>query len=69
LGQIGSADEMQVYFNVPSRHTVDDGGAKSMVIQTWGLKKMLFTGMLAVYVYGGNTPLYIILYSISQNSG
>ena len=23
---------------------------------------MLFTGMLAVYVYGGNTPLYIILY-------
>lgn len=62
MGQIGSADETPIYFNMPSCRTVDDGGAKSMVIQTWGYKKIHFTVMLAVYVCGGNTPLYIILY-------
>jgi len=32
-----------------------------MVIQTWGYKKMHFTVMLAVYVCGGNMPLYFTL--------
>jgi hypothetical protein len=62
LSQIGSADEMPVYFNMPSLHTVEDGGTKSMVIQTWGYKKVHFTVMLAVYVWGGSMPLYINLY-------
>jgi hypothetical protein len=39
---MGNADETPVFFDMPSIHTVDDWGAKSMVIQTWGYKKDAF---------------------------
>jgi hypothetical protein len=31
---LGNAAEMPVYFDVPSNHTIDDAGAKFVVVKT-----------------------------------
>lgn len=41
-----NVDVMLVYFCVPSTYTIDDGGAKSTVMKTWGSKKVLVTVIL-----------------------
>jgi hypothetical protein len=34
LNQIGNTDETPVYFDMPSNYTIDDTGAKSVLIKT-----------------------------------
>jgi hypothetical protein len=41
LSQIGNADKTLVYFNVPSNYTIDDTGAKSVLIKSSDSEKML----------------------------
>jgi hypothetical protein len=40
LSQIGNADEMPVYFSVPSTYTVDDVRAQFVMIETSADEKM-----------------------------
>jgi hypothetical protein len=40
LSQTHNADEMLVYFNMPSSFTMDDAGAKSVVTKTSNAEKM-----------------------------
>jgi hypothetical protein len=42
----GSVDEILVYFNIASNNTIDNTGAKSIVIDTLGHEKMWVTVML-----------------------
>jgi hypothetical protein len=59
LSQIGNADEIPVYFDMPSNYTVDTG-AKSAFIKTSGSEKMRLTIMLLVLADGTKLPPYVI---------
>lgn len=61
MGQIGNADETPVYFDMPSNTTVDDKGAKSVLVRTTGNDKSRITVMLCVLADGRKMPPYVIL--------
>jgi hypothetical protein len=61
LSQIGNADEMPVYFDMPPSYTVDDSGAKSVAVKTSGHEKTHVTVILAVLADGRKLPPYVIL--------
>jgi hypothetical protein len=60
LSQTGNADEMPAYFDILSKYTVHDNGAKSVVIKTLGYEKMLVT-VTAVLAEGSKLPPYVFL--------
>jgi hypothetical protein len=55
LSQIGDANEMPMYSDMPSNYTVDEE-AKSVAIKAMGYEKMHLTVMLAVPVDGSKLP-------------
>ena len=61
LSQIGNADETPVYFDMPSNTTIDDKGAKSVIIKGTGNEKARMTVMLGVLADGHKLPPYVIL--------
>jgi hypothetical protein len=60
LSQIGDANEIPVYSDMPSNYTVDEE-AKSVAIKTLGYEKMHVTVMLVVPVDGSKLPHYTSL--------
>jgi hypothetical protein len=61
LSQIGNGDETPLYFDMPSNYTVDDTGAKSLIIKTSGHEKMQVTVMLMALADETKLPPYVIL--------
>jgi hypothetical protein len=53
------------YFNMPSLHTVDDGGTKSMVIQAWSYKKFILLSCWQ-YMYVVAVCHYTLFYITKQ---
>jgi hypothetical protein len=52
----GKGDETPLYFDILSKYTVDEIGAKSMVIKTSSCEEMHVTVMLAVLADGSKLP-------------
>jgi hypothetical protein len=52
---------MPVYLDMLSRYTLDDSGAKSVVIKTSGYENIHAAVMLAVLVDSSQLPLHVIL--------
>jgi hypothetical protein len=48
LGHIGNADQTPVYFDMPSNVTVNENGAKTVLIRGTGNEKARITVMLGV---------------------
>lgn len=61
LSQIGNADETPVFFDMKSNITVDQKGAKSILMRTTGNEKLRITAMLAVTADGHKLTPYVIL--------
>ena len=59
--QIGNADEMPVFFDMPSNTTVDTKGVKSILLRGTGNEKNRITVMLAVTADGEKLLPYVIL--------
>jgi len=59
LSQIGDANEMPVYSDMPSNYNVEE--AKLVAIKTLGYEKMRVTVMLAVPADGSKLPHYTSL--------
>lgn len=60
-GQMGNGDETAVYFDMPSNTTVEEKGAKSVIVRTTGNEKVRVTVMLAVLADGRKLPPFVIL--------
>jgi len=56
LNQRGNADETPLYFDILSKYTVDEIGAKSMVIKTSSCEEMHVTVMLVILEDGSKLP-------------
>jgi hypothetical protein len=56
LNQRGNADETPLYFDILSKYTVNEIGAKSMVLKTSSCEEMRATVMLAVLADGSKLP-------------
>jgi hypothetical protein len=50
-----------VYFDIPPNYTLDDTGAKSVVVKISGHEKLRVTVMFAVLADGSKLPSYVIL--------
>ena len=61
LEQIGNADETAVYFDMPTKVTVNAKGAKSVLVKTTGSEKMRVTVMLCALADGRKLPPFVIL--------
>lgn len=61
LGQMGNADETPVYFDMPANVTVNEKGAKSVLVRGTGNEKQRITVMLCVLADGRKLPPYVIL--------
>jgi hypothetical protein len=58
---MGKADEIPVYFKVPSYYAVNDIRVKSLMIKTSGNEKMQVTTMSVVFADDRKLPSYLIL--------
>ena len=58
---MGKADEIPVYFKMPSYYTVNDIRVKSLMIKTSGNEKMQVTTMSVVFADDRKLPSYLIL--------
>jgi len=56
LTQRGNADETPLYFDILSKSTVDEVGAKSVVIKTLSCEEMHVTVMSTVLADGSKLP-------------
>jgi hypothetical protein len=61
LGHIGNADQTPVYFDMPSNITVNEKGAKAVLMRGTGNEKARISVMLGVLADGHKLPPYIIL--------
>lgn len=61
LSQIGNADQTPLCFDMPRNTTVEEKGARSVIIRTSGAEKQRCTVMLAVTADGRKLPPYVIL--------
>jgi hypothetical protein len=61
LGHIRNADQTPVYFDMPSNVTVNENGAKTVLIRGTGNKKARITVMLGVLAKGHKLPPYVFL--------
>jgi hypothetical protein len=61
LVHIGNADHTPVYFDMPSNVTVNEKGAKTVIIRGTGNEKGRITVMLDVLADGRKLPPYVIL--------
>jgi hypothetical protein len=61
LGHIGNADQTPVYSDMPSNVTVNEKGAKTVLIRGSGNEKARITVMLGVLADGRKLPPYVIL--------
>ena len=61
LAQIGNMDEVPVCFDMPTKRTVHEKGAKSILVRTTGHEKSHFTVVLACMADGTKLPPTIIL--------
>jgi hypothetical protein len=61
LGHIRNANQTPVYFDMPSNVTVNEKGAKTVLIRGTGNKKARITVMLGVLTYGRKLLPYVIL--------
>ena len=61
LSQTGNANQILVYFSMPSSYNVNDIRAKSVVIKTSGYENIHLTVMLVVLAVGSKLPLHVIL--------
>jgi len=52
---------MPVYLGMLSSYTLDNNGAKSVVIKTWGYENIHAVVMLVVLAFGSQLPLHVIL--------
>lgn len=60
LSQIGNADQTPHCFDMPRNTTVEEKGARSVLIRTSGAEKLRCTVMLAVTADGRKLPPYVI---------
>jgi hypothetical protein len=61
LSHIRNADQTLVYFDMPSNVTINEKGAKTVLIRGMGNEKLRITVMLAVLTDGHKLPPYVIL--------
>jgi hypothetical protein len=61
LGQIGNADEIPVFFDMPANTTVDTKFSKSVLVKTTGHEKLRITMMLSVLADGRKLIPFVIL--------
>lgn len=61
LSQIGNADQTPLTFDMPRSTTVNEKGARSVLVKTCGAEKQRCTVMLAVTADGRKLPPYVIL--------
>jgi hypothetical protein len=62
LDHIGNVDQTTVYFDMPLNVTVNEKGAKTVLITGTGNEKARITVMLGVLVDGRKLPPYVILW-------
>ncbi|KAL1435126.1 hypothetical protein MTO96_011256 [Rhipicephalus appendiculatus] len=60
LSQIGNADQTPINFDMPMGRTVNERGARSVLVKATGAEKQRFTVMLAVTAEGRKLPPYVI---------
>lgn len=60
LSQIGNADQTPLCFDMPRNTTVEEKGARSVIVRTSGADKQRCTVMLAVTADGRKLPPYVI---------
>lgn len=60
LSQIGNADQTPINFDMPMSRTVNEKGARSVLVKTTGAEKQRFTVMLAIPADGRKLPPYVI---------
>ena len=56
LSQIGNADQMPIFFDMPSNTTICEKGAKSVLVRTRGCEKVRCTVMLSMMADGTKLP-------------
>lgn len=61
LSQIGNADQTPLTFDMPRNTTVNEKGARSVLVRTSGAEKQRCTVMLAVTADGRKLPPYVVL--------
>ncbi|KAH7959912.1 hypothetical protein HPB49_014863 [Dermacentor silvarum] len=61
LSQIGNADQTPLTFDMPRNTTVNEKGARSVLVKTSGAQKQRCTVMLAVTADGRKLPPHVIL--------
>lgn len=61
LAQIGNMDEVPLTFDMPTKKTVNERGAHSILVRTTGHEKSHFTVALACMADGTKLPPYVIL--------
>jgi hypothetical protein len=61
LSQMGNADEVAVFFDMPRNYTLSEKGQKQVTVKTTGYEKLRVTVMLSVTADGNKLPPYIIL--------
>jgi hypothetical protein len=61
LGHIGNADQTPVYFDIPSNVTVNEKGAKTVLIGGTGNEAARIAVKLGVLAYGRKLSPYVIL--------
>ena len=60
LSQIDNMDETPMFFDLPSNHTVDSCGAKTVTVKTTGHEQTHFTTVLSCMADSSKLPLMII---------
>uniref|UniRef100_A0A023GJZ4 Putative tigger transposase n=1 Tax=Amblyomma triste TaxID=251400 RepID=A0A023GJZ4_AMBTT len=60
MSQIGNADQTPLTFDMPRNTTVNEKGARSVLVKTSGAEKQRCTVMLAVTADGRKLPPYVI---------
>jgi hypothetical protein len=60
LSQTGNADQTPLYFDMPTKTTIEGKGENIVIIRTSGCEKQRCTAMLAITADGRKLPPYVI---------
>ena len=61
MGQIGNADETPVWLDIPCSYTVEQNGAKQVLIRTSGCEKQRIKVMLGITADGHKLPPFLTI--------